>query len=186
LILTLPLPVHQSQAVRTATLIPGDGIGPEISESVMKIFKAAQVPIAWEIVNVSPETGVSQEVIDSMTKNKVGLKGPLATPIGTGHQSLNLALRKKFNLYANIRPSLSIPGYKTRYNDVDLCVIRENTEGEYSGMEHEVTNEKKEKKKIETILLLSPFCLSLSLSLFFSFFLFPFLLLFRSVKETDE
>jgi len=117
-------------------MIPGDGIGPEISQAVRDIFQAADAPISWEIVNVSPETGVSKEVMDSMMKNKVGLKGPLATPIGKGHMSLNLALRKAFNLYANVRPCLSIPGFKTRYADVDTVVIRENTEGEYSGIEN--------------------------------------------------
>lgn len=118
------------------TLIPGDGIGPEIAAAVRQIFAAAEAPIKWEEVNVSPETGVSKEVMDSVMKNKVGLKGPLATPIGKGHMSLNLALRKAFNLYANVRPCLSIPGFKTRYADVDTVVIRENTEGEYSGIEN--------------------------------------------------
>jgi len=122
----------------TVTLIPGDGIGPEISKSVMDIFKAAGAPINWEPVVVDPKTGVSEEVIVSVKKNKVGLKGPLATPIGKGHMSLNLALRKTFNLYANVRPCLSVPGVKTRYDNVDLVVIRENTEGEYSGIEHQV------------------------------------------------
>ena len=73
-----------------------------------------------------------------MQKNRIGLKGPMATPIGKGHRSLNLTLRKELQLYANVRPCLSIPGYKTRYDNVDLVTIRENTEGEYSGLEHEV------------------------------------------------
>ncbi|EGG23509.1 isocitrate dehydrogenase [Cavenderia fasciculata] len=118
------------------TLIPGDGIGPEISDAVKIIFAAAKAPIEWETVNVNAQTGVSDEVIASIHRNKVGLKGPLGTPIGTGHQSLNLALRKTFNLYANVRPCLSIPGFKTRYDDVNTVVIRENTEGEYSGIEN--------------------------------------------------
>jgi isocitrate dehydrogenase (NAD+) len=122
----------------TATLIPGDGIGPEISDAVKKIFAAAKAPIQWETVNVVPETGVSNEVIASVERNKIALKGPLGTPIGKGHTSLNLALRKTFNLYANVRPCVSIQGYKTLYDDVDLCVIRENTEGEYSGIEFSV------------------------------------------------
>lgn len=130
---------HRSYATvaeKTVTMIPGDGIGPEISEAVMTIFKAAGAPIKWEVVNVNAETGVSDDVIKSVQKNKVGLKGPLGTPIGKGHMSLNLALRKKFNLYANVRPCLSIPGFKTRYDDVNTVVIRENTEGEYSGIEN--------------------------------------------------
>jgi len=121
-----------------ATLIPGDGIGPEISDATIEIIKQAGVPIEWERVVVSPETGVSQEVIDSVERNRVALKGPLATPIGKGHTSLNLALRKQFNLYVNVRPSVSIPGFKTLYDDVDLVVMRENTEGEYSGIEFSV------------------------------------------------
>lgn len=82
---------------------------------------------------------IPQKAIDSVNKNTVGLKGPLATPIGKGHKSLNLALRKEFNLYANVRPCKSVEGYDTPYKDVDLVTIRENTEGEYSGIEHLVS-----------------------------------------------
>ena len=81
---------------------------------------------------------VTRSALDSLLKNGVGLKGPMATPIGKGHRSLNLTLRKELGLYANIRPCMSIPGYKTKYDDVNLVTIRENTEGEYSGLEHEV------------------------------------------------
>jgi len=118
-----------------ATLIPGDGIGPEISEAVIKIFNEAKVPIEWERVQVTPEKGVTPEVIESFERTRIGLKGPLGTPIGKGHISLNLTLRKKFNLFANVRPCVSIPGYKTHYENINVCVIRENTEGEYSGIE---------------------------------------------------
>eukprot|EP01104_Vermistella_antarctica_P000864 TRINITY_DN10959_c0_g1_i1.p1 TRINITY_DN10959_c0_g1~~TRINITY_DN10959_c0_g1_i1.p1 ORF type:complete len:409 (-),score=70.32 TRINITY_DN10959_c0_g1_i1:110-1210(-) len=117
------------------TLIPGDGIGPEISDAVVEIFKAADCPIEWETVDVTG--AVSQACIDSVNKNKIGLKGPLGTPIGKGHRSLNLALRLEFKLFANVRPCLSIPGFKTRYDNVDVVTIRENTEGEYSGLEHQ-------------------------------------------------
>lgn len=133
-----------SSEVRTVTLIPGDGIGPEISEAVQKIFEVAQVPIEWEAVDVTPVKGpdglmhIPQKVIDSVHKNQVGLKGPLMTPIGKGHKSLNLALRKEFNLYANVRPCRSLEGHKTPYENVDLVTVRENTEGEYSGIEHEI------------------------------------------------
>uniref|UniRef100_A0A4D5R971 Isocitrate dehydrogenase [NAD] subunit, mitochondrial n=1 Tax=Scolopendra viridis TaxID=118503 RepID=A0A4D5R971_SCOVI len=133
-----------SQAPRTVTLIPGDGIGPEISAAVQQIFKAANVPIQWEIQDVTPvkgpdgRFGIPQAAIDSVHKNKIGLKGPLMTPVGKGHRSLNLALRKAFNLYANVRPCKSVEGYETLYNDVDVITIRENTEGEYSGIEHEI------------------------------------------------
>jgi len=131
---------------RLVTLIPGDGIGPEISAAVQKIFQVAQVPIDWEVVDVTPvrgpdgKFGIPQAAIDSVNKNEVGLKGPLMTPVGKGHRSLNLALRKEFNLYANVRPCKSIEGYKTLYDDVDVVTIRENTEGEYSGIEHEIVD----------------------------------------------
>jgi len=129
---------------RTVTLIPGDGIGPEISAAVQKIFQAADVPITWEPVDVTPvkgpdgKFGIPQAAIDSVNKHQIGLKGPLMTPIGKGHRSLNLALRKEFNLYANVRPCKSLDGYETLYKDVDVVTIRENTEGEYSGIEHEI------------------------------------------------
>ncbi|OMJ25814.1 Isocitrate dehydrogenase [NAD] subunit 2, mitochondrial [Smittium culicis] len=126
-----------------ATLIPGNGIGPEISDSVVKIFEAAKVPIEWESVEVTPimidgVTKLPQPAVDSIMKTKIALKGPLMTPIGKGFVSLNLLLRRTFNLYANVRPCKSIPGYATLYENVDTVLIRENTEGEYSGIEHEV------------------------------------------------
>ncbi|VEN45979.1 unnamed protein product [Callosobruchus maculatus] len=130
--------------IKKCTLIPGDGIGPEISEAVQKIFDAAKVPIEWESVDVTPvrgpdgKFGIPQAAIDSVNRNKIGLKGPLMTPVGKGHRSLNLALRKEFNLYANVRPCRSLEGYKTLYDNVDVITIRENTEGEYSGIEHEI------------------------------------------------
>jgi len=129
---------------RTVTLIPGDGIGPEISAAVQKIFACAQVPIDWESVDVTPvkgpdgKFGIPQKAIDSVNKHQIGLKGTLMTPIGKGHRSLNLALRKEFNLYANVRPCKSLEGYETLYKDVNVITIRENTEGEYSGIEHEI------------------------------------------------
>ncbi|KAJ9057430.1 NAD-dependent isocitrate dehydrogenase [Entomophthora muscae] len=125
------------------TLIPGDGIGPEISSSVKRIYKAANIPISWEEVDVTPflrdgKTVIPDEALHSVKKNSIALKGPLATPIGKGHVSLNLTLRRTFDLYANVRPCRSIEGYKTPYDNVDTVIIRENTEGEYSGIEHEV------------------------------------------------
>ncbi|KAF0042701.1 hypothetical protein F2P81_004038 [Scophthalmus maximus] len=128
--------------MQTVTLIPGDGIGPEISSSVMKIFEAANAPISWEERNVTAIKGpggkwmIPPDAKESMDKSKIGLKGPLKTPIAAGHPSMNLLLRKTFDLYANVRPCVSIEGYKTPYTDVDLVTIRENTEGEYSGIEH--------------------------------------------------
>merc|ERR1719187_3216460 len=135
-----------SQDVRTVTLIPGDGIGPEISAAVQKIFAAAKVPIKWEEVDVTPVKGpdgifgIPPAAIASVNRNGIGLKGPLMTPIGKGHRSLNLAIRKEFSLYANVRPCRSIEGYETLYKDVDVVTIRENTEGEYSGIEHEIVD----------------------------------------------
>lgn len=127
----------------TVTLIEGDGIGPEISQSVKDIFSAAKAPIKWESVDVTPQlkdgrTVIPDKAIDSVKTNFVALKGPLATPIGKGHVSLNLTLRRTFNLFANVRPCVSIAGYKTPYDNVDTVLIRENTEGEYSGIEHVV------------------------------------------------
>ncbi|KAI9672404.1 MAG: NAD-dependent isocitrate dehydrogenase [Caeruleum heppii] len=127
----------------TVTLIEGDGIGPEISQSVKDIFAAAKAPIQWEPVDVTPmlkdgKTVIPDKAIDSVRKNYVALKGPLATPVGKGHVSLNLTLRRTFNLFANVRPCRSIAGYKTPYDNVDTVLIRENTEGEYSGIEHVV------------------------------------------------
>lgn len=135
-----------SSEVRKVTLIAGDGIGPEISAAVQKIFETAKVPIEWEPVDVTPVKGsdgifgIPQAAIDSVNRNKIGLKGPLMTPIGKGHRSLNLTLRKEFNLYANVRPCRSLAGYKTLYDNVDVITIRENTEGEYSGIEHEIVD----------------------------------------------
>ncbi|ORY26509.1 isocitrate dehydrogenase [Naematelia encephala] len=129
----------------TVTMIAGDGIGPEIAESVKTIFATAKTPIKWEEVDVTPilvdgKTTIPPDAIKSIKKNTVALKGPLATPIGKGHVSLNLTLRRTFNLFANVRPCVSIKGYKTAYDNVNTVLIRENTEGEYSGIEHELVD----------------------------------------------
>lgn len=128
----------------TVSLFPGDGIGPEIAESVQKIFNAADTPIKWETYHIDVhgakpgEDIISKEALDSVRRNGFGLKGPMATPIGKGHRSLNLTLRKELGLYANIRPCVSMPGVETLYKDVNVVTVRENTEGEYSGLEHVV------------------------------------------------
>ncbi len=136
----LPKPLsfpNQQMKTHTVTLIPGDGVGPEIADAVVQIFEAAKAPIRWDRQIVSTESVepggqlISDEALASIRKNTVALKGPLATPIGTGHVSLNLTLRKAFQLYANLRPCRSIAGLKTRYDNVDVVVVRENTEGEY-------------------------------------------------------
>ncbi|KAM0563638.1 hypothetical protein ACHAPJ_001364 [Fusarium lateritium] len=127
------------------SLIEGDGIGPEIAQSVKDIFAAAKTPIAWEPVDVTPiikdgKTAIPDAAIENIQKNKIALKGPLATPVGKGHVSLNLTLRRTFNLFANLRPCRSVAGYETPYDNVDTVLIRENTEGEYSGIEHVVVD----------------------------------------------
>ncbi|SPO05889.1 probable isocitrate dehydrogenase (NAD) [Cephalotrichum gorgonifer] len=137
--------VKNSQGNYTVSLIEGDGIGPEISDAVKNIIAAAKTPITWEPCDVTPilkngKTAIPDAAIESIERNKVALKGPLATPIGKGHVSLNLTLRRTFNLFANLRPCVSIAGYKTPYDNVDTVLIRENTEGEYSGIEHEVAS----------------------------------------------
>ncbi|KAF9590803.1 hypothetical protein IFM89_038395 [Coptis chinensis] len=139
-----------------ATMFPGDGIGPEIAESVKKVLNTAQVPIQWEEhfvgdkVDPRTQSFLTWESLESVRTNRVGLKGPMATPIGKGHRSLNLTLRKELGLYANVRPCYSLSGFKTRYDDVNLVTIRENTEGEYSGLEHQVVRGVVESLKIIT------------------------------------
>jgi isocitrate dehydrogenase (NAD+) len=126
------------------TVIPGDGIGPEVSEATMKIVDASGASLTWEVVDAGghliPQHGtpLPQYVLDSIKKNKVALKGPLTTPVGKGFASVNVTLRKALDLYASVRPVRSVPGVKTKYEDVNLVVFRENTEGLYSGLEHEV------------------------------------------------
>lgn len=126
------------------TLLPGDGIGPEVTTAVVAIIEAAGVKIEWEKFVVGAEAlarfgdPLPQDVLDSILKNKVALKGPVTTPIGTGFTSINVRLRKTLDLYANLRPVKSLPNVKTRYEDIDLVVVRENTEDLYSGLEHEV------------------------------------------------
>ncbi len=138
------------------TLLPGDGIGPEVTASVVAILECAGVDIEWEKYFVGSEAisrfgdPLPQEVLDSILRNKVALKGPVTTPIGTGFSSINVRLRKALDLYANLRPVRSMPNVKTRYEDIDLIVVRENTEDLYSGLEHEVVPGVVESLKIIT------------------------------------
>ncbi|MET4105882.1 isocitrate/isopropylmalate family dehydrogenase [Hymenobacter sp. UYP22] len=123
------------------TLIPGDGIGPEITKAVTDIFAAAQVPVQWEEQNAGQTTFdqsgelLPQALLTSLEKNKVALKGPITTPVGKGFRSINVTLRQKYNLYQNVRPSKTTSGIKTRYEGIDLVLFRENTEGLYAGLE---------------------------------------------------
>ncbi len=125
------------------TLIPGDGTGPEISEAAVKAVEATGVDIKWNIVNAGAEvyekegTVLPDSVINSLKKNRVGIKGPITTPIGTGFRSVNVAMRKLFDLYACVRPCKSYEGVKSRYSNIDLVIIRENTEDLYAGIEFE-------------------------------------------------
>jgi len=138
------------------TLLPGDGIGPEVTASVVAILECTGVDIEWEKYFVGSEAisrfgdPLPQEVLDSILRNKVALKGPVTTPIGTGFSSINVRLRKTLDLYANLRPVRSMPNIKTRYDDIDLIVVRENTEDLYSGLEHEVVPGVVESLKIIT------------------------------------
>lgn len=138
------------------TLIPGDGIGPEVAKPTLKIIKAAGVKIEWETHLAGAEalkkhgTTIPKQLMDSFEKNRVALKGPVTTPVGEGFTSVNVALRQTFNLYANLRPIKNLPGVKARYQGIDLIVVRENTEGLYSGIEHEVIPGVVESLKIMT------------------------------------
>ncbi|MDK2917628.1 MAG: isocitrate dehydrogenase [Candidatus Petromonas sp.] len=138
------------------TLIPGDGIGPEVTNSAKKVIEATGLKINWDIVNagadVYTEKGVlvPDEVFKSLEKNKIALKGPITTPIGCGFRSINVALRKKYDLFSNVRPLKTISGIKTPFKDVDLVVFRENTEGLYSGIERSISNDSAEAIKVIT------------------------------------
>jgi isocitrate dehydrogenase (NAD+) len=144
--------------MHTITLIPGDGIGPEVADATVRAVNAAGVGIVWEPVEAGVEaqkaTGqyLPDAVFTSLAKTKVGLKGPVGTPIGTGHTSVNVALRKRLNLFANFRPIRMLPELKTRFADlpIDLVIFRENTEDLYSGIEHEVVTDVVESLKVIT------------------------------------
>ena len=124
------------------TLIPGDGTGPEITEATARVVEATGVKIDWEIAHAGVDilekegTPLPQSTLDSIRKNKVALKGPITTPIGTGFRSVNVAIRKELDLYSCLRPCKTYEGVKSKYNDIDLVVVRENTEDLYAGVEY--------------------------------------------------
>jgi isocitrate dehydrogenase (NAD+) len=126
------------------TLIPGDGIGPEVTQAVVRILEATGVKFEWERFAAGAEAFeiygeyIPAELYESIEQNKVALKGPVTTPVGGGFKSINVTLRKKFDLFANFRPIRNLPGLETKWPGVDLIIVRENTEGEYVGLEHEV------------------------------------------------
>ena len=140
----------------TITLIPGDGIGPEVTEAVVRILAASGVSIQWERhdagVLAVDRGGVPLpiELLDSIRRNKVALKGPVTTPIGTGFTSVNVGLRKALDLYANLRPVWNMPGIESRYTGIDMVIVRENTEDLYAGLEHEIVPGVVESLKIIT------------------------------------
>jgi isocitrate dehydrogenase (NAD+) len=140
----------------TVTLIPGDGIGPELAEATRRVLDASGVQFDWEIVEAGEAVlaregnPLPQSVLDSILRNKIAIKGPITTPVGVGFRSVNVALRQTLGLYANLRPVRSIPGLKTRYDDVDLVIVRENTEDLYAGIEHMVGPDAAESIKIIT------------------------------------
>ena len=140
----------------TVTLIPGDGIGPEVVEATLALLDALGVEIEFERHDAGERAlerhghPLPDSLLESIERNRVALKGPVTTPIGKGFRSVNVELRKQFDLYANLRPAFSLEGIPSRYSDVDLVVVRENTEGLYSGLEHEVVPGVVESLKIIT------------------------------------
>lgn len=131
--------------MKTITLVPGDGIGPEISESVKQVFEAIKAPVRWEQVECGltafEKTGqlMPQEFVDSLNRNKVAIKGPTTTPIGGGHRSINVQMRQMWNLYANVRPIKNFPGLPSHYTGIDMIIVRENSEDLYKGIEYKIS-----------------------------------------------
>src|SRR5256714_4226008 len=138
------------------TLIPGDGIGPELAEATRRVLDASGIELEWEVVEAGEAciatygTPLPDHVLESIRRNGVAIKGPITTPIGSGFRSVNVTLRQTLGLYANLRPARSMKGVETRYDDVDLVIVRENTEDLYAGIEHMVGNDAAESIKIIT------------------------------------
>lgn len=138
------------------TLIPGDGIGPEVTEATVEVVEAAGIEVEWEKMDAGTPayakhlTYLPDELVESIRRNRVAIKGPVSTPIGEGFPSINVTLRKTLNLFANFRPIKNLPGVKSRYANVDIIVVRENTEDLYSGLEHMVVPGVVESLKIIT------------------------------------
>ncbi len=126
------------------TLIPGDGIGPEVSRATVRLVEAVGAQVEWDEMAAKPMVGQRKEdadadpIVVALMRNRVGLKGPITTPVGSGHRSINVALRKALSLYANLRPVKNLPGIRTPFDNVDLVIVRENTEDLYAGLEHTV------------------------------------------------
>src|ERR1051326_6515349 len=131
----------------TIVLIPGDGIGPEVSAAARRVIEASGLSVDWvelpagaTAIDQGFDNVLPERTLAAIKAHKVALKGPVTTPVGKGFTSVNVQLRKKLNLYAAVRPVRSLPGIKARYDDVDMIIIRENTEGLYSGIENEVVS----------------------------------------------
>lgn len=126
------------------TLIPGDGTGPELTDAMRRVLEATGISFEWEVQEAGADvmdeygTPLPEAVLESIRRNKVAIKGPITTPVGSGFRSVNVAIRKILDLYANLRPARTIPGVRSRYKGVDLIVVRENTEDLYAGIEHDV------------------------------------------------
>ncbi|MDH3746120.1 MAG: isocitrate/isopropylmalate family dehydrogenase, partial [Acidobacteriota bacterium] len=141
---------------KRVTLVPGDGIGPEVTDAVVRVLAVAGADIEWETRHagtaVVEEHGdpLPENVLESIRRNKVALKGPVTTPVGHGFQSVNVRLRRTLDMFVNLRPVESLANVPSRYKDVDLVIVRENTEGLYSGLEHEVIPGVVESLKIVT------------------------------------
>jgi isocitrate dehydrogenase (NAD+) len=148
--------LQQASPPYSVTLIPGDGIGPEVIDATVQILEATGIPFIWDRqeagADVIPRYGTAlpDEVLNSVIRNKVGLKGPISTPVGGGFQSVNVTLRKRLGLYANVRPARTLPGVKTPFSGIDIVVVRENSEDLYSGIEHVVVPGVVESLKIIT------------------------------------
>jgi isocitrate dehydrogenase (NAD+) len=134
-------PDNITRTAYTVTLIPGDGIGPEVTEATVQVLEATGVPFVWERMTAGADaavrrgTALPDDTVASIIKNRLAIKGPLETPVGIGYTSANVALRKRLNLYANVRPAKNLPGIVTPFKNVDIAVIRENSEDLYSGLE---------------------------------------------------
>src|SRR5579863_840312 len=136
-----------ARTLHRVVLIPGDGIGPEVAEATVRAVEATGVCVEWVLVELNAATinrcggKLPDTAVEALQRVRVGLKGPVTTPVGKGFRSVKLALRRKFNLFANFRPVRSLPGLKTRFSDasIDIAIFRENTESLYSGLEHKVT-----------------------------------------------
>jgi len=142
--------------MRRVTLIPGDGVGPEIVEACRRVIEAAGVEIEWDVQEAGADvmekygTPLPTHVLDSIRDSKVAMKGPITTPVGSGFRSINVALRQELDLYANLRPARSIEGVRSPYKDIDLVVVRENTEDLYAGIERQVDEDTAESIKLIT------------------------------------